>query len=704
MKRKTRIALCMCSLLTGLGALALGSACKKETTANVKLVGFEDATVQITYRSDFSIGPYLSATDEQGNLYKGTAKVTDSDGEQVEVFANHFTVQEMTDYTAVITVETGEQTFERTLTLDVVDRSTPAIKIYDLRYGQVGVNYTLPAIEITKFSDEEIEPEIEVYYLGETKSEKMEIEDGAFMPQKKGLYKLVVTATDQYGTMNTAEKEFYVRSAMAKNMLEDFGDEVSVNNVTQLQRYKVGEPTWYETYDGASGVVKTTTADDYTIETGTSKVALKTCKTIAELKSIDFDYINIRVWIDKEGSFTVGSFNNRFETDVQGRTWQNLRLTKQAIETKNLASDGYKGSLYTQSLGENETPIDKFISYHNVNGTGDYLFWVELLPDGYTRAQLRTLKTENPELYKQLDEAKTGVDIYIDSIAYVKLQTEEYQTPQVGVPFTLPKVNLIGENGTKIDVNATATVTQSWDNQPLTVTDGKVTFPYGGTYYLNYSFTYGGIEYNSDVSIVIPRTLADGVLEDFNTPSATSGLRSGTVKDGGTNVSTWLESHTIGNVTKQGVAKLEIGYSDGKAIFVNFGRTLAELQAIDDDGWDYIELSIAFAQTDISFGWISFSNWSQTFGANTGAWRTVKITKESVMGMNGTTVKDSYWSYLAGANDGTAIDKLWELHSAEGTGYKFCDYINTPTDLTEQEQAEWKLTIYLDEIKLGKNA
>lgn len=704
MKRKTRMKLCVCLILTSLASLVLGSACKNEATTDVKLVGFENATVQIVYRSDFSIGPYLSATDEQGNLYKGSAKITDSDGKQVELFANHFTVLEMSDYTAVITVKAGKQTFERKLTLDVVDKSTPIIKIYDLKYGQAGVSYTLPAVEISKFSDEEIEPKIEVYYLGETKSKKMEIENGAFMPQEKGLYKIVVTATDQYGTTNTTEKEFYVRSVMAKNMLEDFGDEVSVDNVTQTQHYKVGETTWYETYKGASGVVKTTTSKDYSLEYGRSAVALKTCKTTAELKNIDFDYINVRVWIDKEGSFTIGSNNNLFQTDVAGLSWQNVRLTKEAIETYN-TPPSYKGSLYTQSLGENETPLDKFISYHNVNGTGNYLFYVQLLPDGYTSKQLLALKTENPALYEQFDKAKTGVDIYIDSIAYVKLQTEEYKTPQVNTPFTLPKVNLIGESGTKIDVNAKTTVTQSWDNKQLTVTDGKVTFPYSGTYYLNYSFNYGGLDYQSSVSIVIPRTLADGVLEDFNTPSATSGLRAGKLQDGGINVSAWLESYTIGSTTKQGVAKLEIGYNDGKAIFVNFGRTLAELKKIDDDSWDYIELSIAVAETGKgASSWISFSNWSQTFGANTGAWRTVKITKESVMGKNDTGVKNSYWSYLAGANDGKAIDKLWELHSAEGTGYKFCDFINTPQDLTEQEKANWKLTIYLDEIKLGKNA
>ena len=459
MKKKRKIGVCSLLFLMATSCAVIGACAKEEPSTSesgTALVGFENATVAADYKAEFTLGPYLTAIDDKGNVYKGTAEVKDADGNKVEVFANRFKLTEVDDYTANISVEFNGETHTRELTIDVLDKTMPIISLSAVNVFK-GVEYT-PQIEVFKVSGEVIVPEITVYFLGGEKAETVTVENGSFTAQKVGLHKIIVTAKDQYGIKNTVEQEFYVRSFMEKNVLENFTDEISKENVliskTGATYTTLGDfyTTWHESKDGRNGVVETITTDGGRY--GMGKVGLRFHRTVEELANMQFDYISVWVWIDADtptGGFSARSQNCILQKEIQGRTWQEIRIYKENITATN--------AFWYNNKSSYKDAWDKFANTHSASGTGDYLFCIKL--DNGTM----TGETLTSQAY--------SLKIYIDSISYGNIEIAEYTQPSLNETFTLPTAKLLDETGAMLTSNCEITAELLGVGE-LTQNDGKI--------------------------------------------------------------------------------------------------------------------------------------------------------------------------------------------------------------------------------------
>lgn len=116
---------------------------------------------------------------------------------------------------------------------------------------------------------------------------------------------------------------FANRKAMSANMLEDFNDETSLDNVINPNYSKdTTLEKWHSEYDGHTGVAQ--------ISAKGSQVDLKFNRSLAELKAIDFDYITVNMYVDVNW-ILVNTQIFGVVKKLQNKQWIDVTVTKEEI-------------------------------------------------------------------------------------------------------------------------------------------------------------------------------------------------------------------------------------------------------------------------------------------------------------------------------------------------------------------------------------
>ena len=90
------------------------------TQKEIKLVGFDDITVEGSLYEDFSVAGYLIVVDTYNNTYRGTVEVTDYENNLVELVFNRFELTSLNPYLARISVKLPNGKIEvREITIEV---------------------------------------------------------------------------------------------------------------------------------------------------------------------------------------------------------------------------------------------------------------------------------------------------------------------------------------------------------------------------------------------------------------------------------------------------------------------------------------------------------------------------------------------------------------------------------------------------------
>ena len=343
--------------------ISLAFACGKN---KAELVGFTDETVQGSLYSDFVLSEYIVAFDTDGNVYRGEATVKDADGNDVEVLFNRFEPTKVGEYKATISVTLGKEQKTRTITVEVEDRSVPAIALKeDVYVGTVGAEYILPAFEAKKVSGEAVTTSFKVLFNAEdgNKDVTETVKEGRFTPRLAGDYLFEITASDSKGISATKSYPFIVRPQMEENALEDFSHEASRFNANAYGCDGVKAGVYYTEFNGANGVVLVSSPGSQNV------AAVRFNKTFEQMKTLgNFEIMVFRIYLDVDGktekdtthTFQIGA---KVITNVPIREWYDFKLKKD--------------DLLKMSRLEGETTDERWESFCRmfcITGNGRYLF------------------------------------------------------------------------------------------------------------------------------------------------------------------------------------------------------------------------------------------------------------------------------------------------------------------------------------------
>ena len=395
------------------------------TPTGVVLVGengdmFTDKEVVAETQSSFDCHDYLYYRGSDGRRYIASYSITEKNGtpynNQIKF---QFIVEDGDGYYLYLNVKTSDNvSHSRRVYIRPGHTTPPVIKIadFDTLIGMVGTTYNVPEITVTDPFGTPVTKTVTAYYKASATSteESVSITANKFTATKQGYYGIRVVATNGYNISATATKELFVKNSVDVGFIEDFAYEASkVNSVNQELNYTSVAPVWYETFNGRNGVVSSNTGYQTYPD-----MAFRSSFSASALESYtNWDYISIWIWIDREGSYDLYN-NNTLYTSVHGRTWSELKLTRDIIN----ASDWY-----IKPKQEGETTLQSF--YRLLTTTGINLFW-GWLGDNTT--------------------------VYVDEIRYVKQAT-----------VTLPETT--GKVGQQVTLNATTSAGSS--KFTYTVTD-----------------------------------------------------------------------------------------------------------------------------------------------------------------------------------------------------------------------------------------
>ena len=153
----------------------------------------------------------ISVFDKDNNEYRVTSNVKTTQGDEVNVINNQFDIENIQGYVITYTVKISEKKVATSvLTLTVVDKDGPVIRITKPSDGIVGQEYTLPEITVSDLSGDNITPVIKIYFVNGEEREEIALTDNKFTPAKSGQYLLQVTATDSSNNSNSKEEAFVV--------------------------------------------------------------------------------------------------------------------------------------------------------------------------------------------------------------------------------------------------------------------------------------------------------------------------------------------------------------------------------------------------------------------------------------------------------------------------------------------------------------
>lgn len=397
------------------------------------------------------------------------------------------------------------------------------------------------------------------------------------------------------GKEESNEHKIMVRSEMAGNMLEDYADECSKKPFGSDKQSWIngggtaGATAWLETYEGRNGVIKMKSG------TGDNSGAVRYFynRSYEEMINLDFDYISVWAYFDNlgEGNETVTVKNGSLVLGeaIAPKKWVELKIRKDQI---NSASSWYK--TYENYCARH----DAAEQHGGVANNGTLIFSTSL----------------------------EGIDVYLDSVSFVKFSVPEYTVPAGGEEFELPKVKMLGINGEVLCESKSTTVTLKHENSgsarkissEVAVINGKIRI-HSGTYTISYTFEYNGENFVKEIQIAgKTAALAGNALEDFDDPSRIKNFEpwNRAVKE----TIDWLEYYD----GKYGVVHGVAGHDSGISFY--FNKTVEELENLD---FDYIEVTI----------WANHT--ADTLAIRTGSyalgtikcreWQTITITKDVIV-------------------------------------------------------------------------
>ncbi len=586
---------------------------------------------------EVGIAVELNATVSGVENYTFTYFVTDPNGDPVEMNGNVFTPLSMGDYKVVAVLNCANALGEVEGTITV--GSTNKIVLSEYNEPKVGDLFVLPSASLFNSSDALLSEDYEVEIKRNGSTVAMQESVTLYAGNTEIIYTFVYNGVTY---VKTIEFTFNERAEMSKEMLEDFNDPSSISNVPEITGYDAITYTnysaeWLETYEGRTGVAKVSTSNAGA--NNELKVGVRFNKTKEQLQAMDFGYITVKVYVDAEGTFKVGTYKYQFAS-IEGKAWQEIRLTKDIIRSSS------PKSWYYQNTGAGKDPYDKFCDYHYNKGYGSYLFYLQ---DG-----------------SNVDAAKQ-CNVYIDSVEIEEAEKivmpdgvlENFDTPESATRFSVTSSTtaggtVVGTQPTYVATHTAGGVTKNgvlivdasknngnvylWakftrtveELKELGITAIKMTYATNGADILRWSTegspnlaqstawttvtfdvaklinpdraieSFGvdqgnwllrlatgagttmlyidSIEYEAPEKIVMP----EGVLENFDTAESATRF---SVKNASGAVSTvntvsWEESHTAGDVTKNGVLKVYFKDSEDTYLYTNFTRTIAELKAL----------------------------------------------------------------------------------------------------------------------------
>ncbi len=621
------------------------------STGTITIENFENITVTAGYNTEFSLAQYITAIDSNGMGHKCQVTVKNSDGQDVELKFNTFSVTSTENYTATCSIDFEGKRYERTITIQVVDNSAPKLTVGELKTGFTGEAYTLPEVSAVKALGEEITPNVSVYYVDRISLDEQLVENNSFTPTKAGNYRLVATAEDSLGNVSTATVEFLVRTGMSGEMLEDFTDSLSALNVTSTTSTGV----WYNsvTLDGEThkGVVKTEATNVNKTDNPTNgnfnMFRVKFNRSVEQLEKIgeDFDYISIKLYVETEQQFTDDQtkfYSWAVSTEpFKLNKWQTVVFTKDMIAGTKAESYWSNDNKKESNKGLYDNAIDYFWNVHGEDGT-----------DATSMFQLKGLTSP--------------AAVYIDEIAVVRSSIESFEAPTGGDDFKVPTASLLGVDGNvvatstkestevlyRVNTNATAVPVAIGDNGKIAVKSGN--------YDVNYSLKVGESVYSKSISFFAARkAMAANMLEDFDDETSLDNIINPNFsKD--TTLEKWHSEYN----GRTGVAQIS---AKGAQVDLKFNRSLEELKAID---FDYITVSMY-----VDVNWILTT--TQIFGVvkkmQNKQWLDITVTKEEIIEVHG------------------SVEAFFEVFAREGTGRRFA-YHNCS-----------EATFYIDSVSFGKN-
>ncbi len=133
------------------------------------------------------------------------------------------------------------------------------------------------------------------------------------------------------------------RKAMAANMLEDFSDQASLDNVLNANNVTDASlEAWHSEYGGHTGVVQ--------VSGKGSQVNLKFNRTQAELNAIDFDYITVNMYVDVGWILTNTQIFGVVKK-MQNRQWITVTVTKDELITAHGSVEAFFQEFSSEGLG-----------------------------------------------------------------------------------------------------------------------------------------------------------------------------------------------------------------------------------------------------------------------------------------------------------------------------------------------------------------
>lgn len=166
----------------------------------------ESKTETVDLGASYYIDP-ITVKDSANQYHKAVITVKDATGKEYEVKDSSFTPDHIGIYTITYTVTYGDnQSVSKSYTITVADLSAPEI-VSDFKADNLiilGETVDLSSVTVTDNSKEDITPTVKVTY----NDEEVAVNDNKFVADKKGVYKVNVTATDS--SENKLDKSFNI--------------------------------------------------------------------------------------------------------------------------------------------------------------------------------------------------------------------------------------------------------------------------------------------------------------------------------------------------------------------------------------------------------------------------------------------------------------------------------------------------------------
>ena len=461
-------------------ALGAFGACAKE----IELTWSDFASSAQGYVYDMYTLDLPTVTDGDGKPLKVKTVVTDSEGNIVDSAGGFFVIRNTSAYTVTYTVDCNGKTYSKTMTITGIEKakySLAAVPLY-------GVGETVNLVDKVSASVEG-----EIAFSVKLGSEKIEVKNGGFMPQKTGVYNVTakIAGQPEYKfSVTVVDKTIYSRpnalvwdgadetgfSVKLKHM--NFskkhwqtGEDLDPNNLTdELEETSAAEISFDETekFDAQSnGSVKYTIHYPKGSKSFDSTVYFTPAFSLDYYKSLKlqgYNQIAIRARFDITNSnLQCGLFPFAFSQSQSNMSMVNANGVKKDFRDMAIWwQTGWSNDPFAkEEWAEWLVPIDKFIT--------DYKSAEMPL------AMLRT--------YTNLNADKTAIidnyfdfDMYIDNVYAVKA----FECESAGETYyaeTGETLDLISASGAKTDADIDDLIISATKNgAPLAAESPNVTF------------------------------------------------------------------------------------------------------------------------------------------------------------------------------------------------------------------------------------